>query len=81
MLSFAKFRLRKFDIFLHCKSHPNFVSFRLFVRESFQRNFADSRTLFVFCYSYGSFLNDVKLGILILIMNMALKIQNDVIIR
>ena len=28
-----------------------------------------------------SFLNDVKLGILILITNMALKIQNDIIIR
>ena len=35
----------------------------------------------MFCYSYGSFLNDVKLGIVILITNMALKIQNDAIIR
>ena len=35
----------------------------------------------MFCYLYGGFLQDVKLGILILITNMALKIQNDVRIR
>ena len=73
MLSFAKFD--------NCKSHPVFLPFLLFVREFFKRILADSRTLFVFCYSSGAFLNDVKLGILILITNMALKIQNDVIIR
>ena len=34
-----------------------------------------------FAIRTGVFLNDVKLGILILVTNMALEIQNDVIIR
>ena len=46
----------------------------------FKGIFADSRILFVFCCSY-IFLNDAELGILILITNIALKIQNDVIIK
>ena len=60
-----------------------FMYFLLFVQEcSFKGILAESHTIFVFCYSYGSlFLNDVKLGILILITNMVLKMQNDVIIR
>ena len=40
-----------------------------------------SRSLYKCLFVREFFINDVKLGILILIKNMVLKIQNDVIIR
>ena len=79
MLSFAKFKH-----FRLCKSHTVFSVLSAIRTGVFSKEFLsndDSLTLFVFCYSYGIFLNDVKLGIFRLITNMALKIQNDVIIR
>ena len=58
-----------------------FVPILLFVWEfSFKQILDNSRILFVFCYLYRSFLNDIKLGILIL-NKYGIKIQNDVIIR
>ena len=49
MLSFAKFRLKTFSTL------PYFVLFMLFVREFFKGILVHSRTLLVFCYSYGRF--------------------------
>ena len=58
------------------------MPFLLFVWEFFKGILANSHILFVFfAIRTGVFLKDVKLGILILIMNITLKIQNEVIIR
>ena len=71
MLSFVKFR--------NCKSHPVFCALSAIRTGDFSKEFLVAPVLYLcFAVRTGDFLNNVKLGILILITNMA---QNDVIIR
>ena len=76
MLSFAKFR---HFLTLHITSRI-LCPFCYLYGSFFKGILDDSCTLFVFC-CMGVFLNNDKLSILMLITNMALKIQNYVIIR
>ena len=77
-----KFRLQKFDIFRHCKSYPVFCALSAIRTGVFSEEFLLTPLLYL-CFAIHTrvFLYDVELGILILVTNMALRIQNDVIIR
>ena len=57
-----------FDIFRHCKSHPEFCALSTIRTGVFSKGFLLTPVLYLcFAVRTGVFSNDVKLGILILI--------------